>query len=175
LKFGSRLSAWVEMLFKSRRETNISNILTIFIVINAIMHIMKVFLGVTSQKEILNIKVGEKSFWCVNGNHNAQEKDLLLMYKSVYGIAQIYEITSKSFTEGGHFMCSMRDMLTINTVLLENLPNPITATDLKADPILSKWSPVRRNFQQTTFTLTEDEWEALKKILITKNPSIKIE
>jgi len=84
----------------------------------------KTFLGVTSNKTILKHKIGTKSFWCVYPSYEASIDDLLVMHKTVYGIAQIYKIISEPY-HNGQPPCNLRGMPTVNIVLLANLEQPI--------------------------------------------------
>ncbi len=53
------------------------------------------------------------------------------------------------------------------------LKNPIEFSDMKDDPILSKWSIVRKNFMGSFFDMPSKEWDRLKTLIIEKNPELK--
>lgn len=112
-----------------------------------------------------------KTFWCVYSSYEARPEDLILLYKTTYGIAQIYKINSEPYLKG-QLQCEMRDMLTVDITLFANIDNPILVAEMKADTTLQKWGAVRRNFQQTIFKVSDTEWEALKALIIKKNPDL---
>lgn len=132
---------------------------------------MAIFLGVTNKKSVLELDVGAKSYWCVYSNYEAHIGDLIIMYKTVHGIAQIYRITSEPYSNG-QISCTMRNMLTVETALFANIINPVRVSEMKAVSVLQEWGALRRNFQQTTFKMTDIEWNALKNLIVDKNPEL---
>ena len=133
---------------------------------------MEVFLGVTNRTAPLSLRAGDESFWCVHVTYEAQPGDLILLHKTVYGIAQIYQISSEPYADG-RFQCTVRDMLTVDTILLANLDRPVSVAEMKADPVLREWGAVRRNFQKTIFRMNSVEWGALRTLIIEKNPTLR--
>lgn len=137
---------------------------------------MAVFLGVSRNLGFQALEPGSLNFWCVSGTtRSAVAGDTLLLYfpRSVseprQGIRQIYEITSAPKAVVGS-PCSSRGMLHVDTQLIANLAIPLTAKDLKAHPIVSRWGAVSRNFQGVTFAIDRSIWMSLRSMVIEKNP-----
>lgn len=132
----------------------------------------KTFLGVTSRAKWLNLAVDSASYWCVFRSQKVKSGDLLALYKTQYGVTQIYEITAAS-AETGQFDCNMRGMVTVPIRLVLNMEHPVSAKHMKSNPVLCKSGPVGRNFQATCFTLSYEEWQALICLLSVQNPDMK--
>lgn len=144
------------------------------------MNNMTVYVGVSRKIHFLDDPIGTENYWCVSRTKGgestrAQVGDLLLMYFPVSasaqrnGIAQFYRIVSQP-SKAESSECSSRRMLQVRTVLLCTLSHPVTAQEIKANQILSKWSAVGRNFQAVTFALREELWQELRRLIIEKNP-----
>jgi len=130
-----------------------------------------VYLGVTN-KEFTNLKPKQESFWCVYKNSNIKKNDLLVLYRSKIGINQIYEVIAYP-SKNSEFDCKLRNMVTIATRLLVNIANPISLDILKKDKTFSISGPVRKNFQSTIFSLSEDEANSLFTLIIKYNKNIE--
>lgn len=53
------------------------------------------------------------------------------------------------------------------------IPKPIELTELREDLTLSDWGAVRFNFRRSHWKMTDEEWLALKKLILSKNPELK--
>jgi hypothetical protein len=132
---------------------------------------MNYFLGVIKNKP--ELKPGEKSYWCVYKNSNSEIGDILFMYETGVGIVQIYKIISEpSIT--GEFKCELRRMLTVDTELTTDLPNPVSIATMKKDQYFGDAGPVRRNFQAALFNLNEESGDALLRLIKNENPGLEI-
>lgn len=138
---------------------------------------MAVYLGVSRTLRFLEMKPGEANFWCVSGQSTAARAgDLLLLYfpvansARVNGVGQVYRITSEP--ERSHRSpCADRGMAHIDTTLLANLETRVTAKDMKANEVVSKWPALGRSFQGVTFVVPADVWSALRTMIIDRNPT----
>lgn len=137
---------------------------------------MTVFVGVSRKTSFLRLSPGETNFWCVAGQSSrAQPGDQLLLYipvavsRSVSGIGQIYQITSSPRVVH-RSLCASLGMAHIDTVLMLKLEERVTAKDMKADSIVRHWAAIRRNFQGTTFLVSGEIWQALRRIIVAHNP-----
>jgi len=135
---------------------------------------MQAFIGVSRKKSSLSLEEGSKSFWCIRPSYAAEVGDILLLYFTGIGIAQIYRIVvSNDPRQEGE--CSVRGLQTIRTVLTAHIPNPITARQMKADPGTKGMSAAYRNFQGTIFATKPEEWSALLRLIQDDNPDLELD
>jgi hypothetical protein len=131
----------------------------------------KAFLGVSRKSARLKLKPGSRSFWCVSRSSDAGLGDLIALYKTGLGVCQIYEIISAPETLV-EWECDERSMMSVATELLVNVERPVSARDMKANPLLRSSGAVGRNFQMTTFFLRHEEWQELLNLISAKNPEM---
>mgnify|MGYP003376386541 FL=1 len=133
---------------------------------------MNVFFGISSSKNLMNLKEGDKSFWCIYSGYRAQIEDVLLMYFTGVGIRQVYQlITVAKVAE--RVECQTRGMKTVDTQLAVNLTRAVTVAQLKAHPVAKGIGPVRRNFQETVFRIRPEEWPTLLQLMVDNNPQLE--
>ncbi len=135
------------------------------------------FLGVSRTLRFLQMKPGEANFWCVAGQSRlARPGDLLLLYfpvansRVINGIGQIYRITSEP-RQMHRSPCASRGMAHVDTTLLGNLENPVTAKDMKGSEVVRTWGALSRSFQGVTFVVSPHIWSVLRATIVAHDPS----
>lgn len=131
----------------------------------------KYFFGVVRSSQWAILKPGDRSYWCIYQTYSPATGDWLVLYRVGRGVNQIYK-TIDNPSQDSEINCEMRGMATIPIELVLNLENPITAKELKADPVIGKSGPVGRNFQGTCFSITLKIWDSLLNLISLKNPRI---
>lgn len=134
---------------------------------------MNYHLGITNKTKRLNLNPPEESYWCVMNKKDTQVGDTLFLYKTKYGVCQIFKIISEPYYSD-EIECLIRDMATIKIRLIENLNNPITKNEFALNKILVNSKPYQRNFQSTLFNLTTEQGNELLKLITEKNPNAEI-
>ena len=99
------------------------------------------------------------------------------MYYTAFGIAQIYKF-DKVIPLGAaneEFSCQMRRMRTAHTTLLASFENPLTAKQMKKDPILINMNAVRRSFQATSFSIDRESFDRIIALIRKNNPNLEVD
>jgi predicted RNA-binding protein with PUA-like domain len=129
------------------------------------------FLGVSRSTSWLELEPGDEAYWCLFSSYEAEAGDVLVLYYTRLGIAQIWRIVAPRAAEP-EWRCSERGMVTVPTELLLSLEEPITAREMKADPVLQDAGFVNRNFQATAFRIRADQWHAMIQLMCEENPEL---
>ena len=125
----------------------------------------KKFLGV-SQK--LLPKEEGKAYWCTYRKQAANVGDLILIYVKRVGISQLFEIIDVTVTNS-MIQCDIRNMVTVWLKHIETYKSPLNASLMKSMDELKDFNALRKNFQQTSFLISEEYWDILMNIINSLN------
>jgi hypothetical protein len=87
----------------------------------------------------------------------------VVFYQKLTGVVRVERVTSQPIFRERR--CSETNLMTVTTQFLCNLKTPITAKNLKNDPILRMLPALRRNFQGTCFQVPEEQWKRLRRVI----------
>ena len=123
------------------------------------------FLGVAGSKELSRSDITE-AFWCVPSI--ATIDDIILLYcprsvddkrQGVFAEARISRAPSAN--DQNNSRCSGYGLLYVPIEVQRRFLSPVTAKDMKSDPVLKTASFIRRNFQGTSFQLQEASYKRI--------------
>lgn len=135
------------------------------------------FLGVARGIALANADTTD-GHWCVPTD--AATGDVIVLYcprsvsasrQGVFAEAVISAPPDMARKENS--LCSGYGLLYVPIKIQRRFPFPVTANDMKRDPLLSKSPFVRRNFQGTTFPLEEKLYKRISKIADAKTEQPK--
>jgi hypothetical protein len=127
-----------------------------------------------SERRDLDPESGESSEGWWTCHKNTQEGDLILLYRAGGGrsdLAYLLIATSDAYSiadeeifkeEGWVWVCDTQRLL--------KLKCPITFREIKADPDLDSWGARRKQMQGKVHPVSEEHWEAIRRLVGGKNP-----
>ncbi len=106
-------------------------------------------------------------------HEDTHKGDLILFYRTAprSDIAYLVEAASNAYKldpeevddPNWEFGCYAR--------VLRKFSQPLTLREIRADPKLQKWTPLRQNFQRQVFPIEQSYWQKLRQLLAKRNPN----
>ncbi len=126
-------------------------------------------------KDYMNqILLNNELMW--NSHKDVKTGDIIVIYTTSpqSSMGFIFKAISDPFYNKEIMKKWDRDAIMISNKIEIN--EPISLQELTEDPVLSKWKPVNRShfqFQGSHHKMSENQWNALKKLILEKNPELK--
>ncbi len=107
---------------------------------------------------------------------DTQKGDLVMLYRTspqkdlkylIQATSDAYSIADDRFARrrGWDYACDYQ--------VLFKVENPLRLSDLRADPYLSDWGPVKANFRRRVYAVSEPVWQTLIKRTKSRNTSFQ--
>ena len=111
-----------------------------------------------------------------NSHKDVKTGDIIVIYTTSpqSSIGFIFKAISDPFYNKEIMKNWKRDAVMISNKIEIN--EPISLQELTEDPVLCKWNPVNKShfqFHGSHHKMSEKEWNALKKLILEKNPELK--
>lgn len=100
-----------------------------------------------------------KDYWCFGAD--ARMGDHVFIYRIKEGVTGLEKIVSRPAIGGE---CDFYGMYTGRTTAIKRFPKTLDIVRMKADIILRDIGAVRRNFQGTTFCISEEQANRILKL-----------
>ncbi|HHY00746.1 MAG TPA: EVE domain-containing protein [Methanothermobacter sp.] len=115
----------------------------------------------------------EKDEFTWNSAKEVKKGDLILIYAGdpYKNIGFILKAISDPFEDSNIREKWNRPAVSLKKII--EIPKPIELSELRDDPTLSDWGAVRFNFRKSHWKMKDEEWFALKKLILSKNPELQ--
>lgn len=120
---------------------------------------VSVWLGVVNKD--VPVQSGS-SWWCFS--KKAKENDVVVFYRKGAGIFRIDRVLRPIDDPMGE--CRLRGLVRMATSPKVYLRSPIDFKSMRSHPILREMAAVRRKFQGTCFSISEDQWVVLRPMVL---------
>lgn len=120
------------------------------------------------EREDLDPGYGEDTGGWWTCHKDTRKGDLALLWRTtpLKDIGYLMIARSDAYTIGDdEFAGEMGWQYGCEYEVLYKLTPPITIRDLRADPSLYEWSPLRQQFQRSVFRLTLEDWKRLTRLI----------
>ena len=119
------------------------------------------------------LELEEKDEITRTSEKNVKEGDIVFIYRGSPHSNVAYFFKAKNNAYKNPNSKVKRDKYLVDIHQKVELQNPIIFSEMKKDPILSQWGPIKSNFIGSFFEVLPNELESFKTLILDKNPELE--